>query len=91
MNGRYQDTIEYWKILSVFNAVDPINILPNDNRQEYDSEVCILLDYFEKKKDIKMQDLENRLKEIFAKMFSLEISESDLYFLTTKISYFIMK
>jgi hypothetical protein len=91
MNRKYQERIDYWKLLSVINAVDPMNILPNDNRQEYYTEVCLILEYLEKNEDITTEKLEKELKEVFQQMFSIDLSEIDLYFLTNKINELLLK
>lgn len=81
MKNHLRNNINFWKILSVYNAYDPLNRLPNISAiDEYEDKVEILLKKINSKKVTK-----NQINQIHREIFEAKLDEGLLLLLRDEI------
>jgi hypothetical protein len=86
--GSYEEQVIFWQLISVYNAVDPENLLTNVNIDEYSAEVREILFRLEDT-EVTQGKLREIIKEVHKYYFDALPTEKDLDTLTFNLYIYL--
>lgn len=89
-NETYKDQVIFWKLISVYNAIDPMGLLTNVNIDEYDVEVKDILSQVNES-NITKSSLSEIIQKVHIKNFEVPLNEEDLEALTMNIYLYLLE
>ena len=84
----YEAQVIFWQLISVYNAVDPENLLTNVNIDEYSAEVRAILSKVEDT-EVTQASLRETIKEVHKYYFDALPTERDLDTLSFNIYIYL--